>query len=723
MEPLGQDPGGLATFAAALGAEGFSQPAAGSVSAESFGVTLTPQGDFGGGALMADAGVATEIIGFAQKLNLEHEALSFMYGVPSHLRQTIMNNFDPTGTKDGNVLGRLQGYVKVMMRKNGIEMHDLHTPQPRQPVRREPQLVSVHPGDLPEAIAAWVQSLGLGENAAGFLAGLPADMQQSILQNFDATGTKDGNVWGRLLGYVRSLWSRKLSLPPEATATVRALPDELQVKVILSFDAAGSKDGNVTARLMGFCNHLAVRHGLIAGAQPVVSAAPMAPVSLAPISAAPALRSYPASHTAYAQALNVSTVAVQATDAGVSATTGGISMAQFCSNMGLDTNASNFLQHLPVEVQSAIITTFDPSGTKDGNIWGRLFAFARRLWAQHVGLDRGTIDQIKACSEEEQIRTIVDWTMKQGGGVSYALQPQPQPQPVLQTLPPAQHTYQPATHFGLQHQPNAVAAEALPLGASRWDQVQVTDPTLVDFVRLWGLDGRATGFLQSLPEHVRQQVMRSFDGSASKDGNVWGRLFGYIRQTWANSLGLDQEAMRFVKELPEEAQMICLTDFDPSGTKDGNVVGRLQGFARKALKQSGFQAPPPTAASVAGSFGAPAGGHGVFAHPAPLTAAPVAAAIPTQVSGAVMRGEVDIQGFIERCGLDHNSYAWLASLPEDIVTTVVTEFDPTGTKDGNVLGRLQGYVRLLNARAQRKRMSEDPTGALSSKRPRYGGVY
>merc|ERR1712061_490314 len=103
------------------------------------------------------------------------------------------------------------------------------------------------------------------------------------------------------------------------------------------------------------------------------------------------------------------------------------------------------------------------------------------------------------------------------------------------------------------------------------------------------------------------------------------------------------------------------------------------------------------------------------------SAAPVAAAVPTQVSGVVMRGEVDLQGFIDRCGLDHSSYAWLASLPEDIVTTVVTEFDPTGTKDGNVLGRLQGYVRLLNARAQRKRMSEDPAGGGGSlaKRPRY----
>merc|ERR1719401_2550168 len=100
---------------------------------------------------------------------------------------------------------------------------------------------------------------------------------------------------------------------------------------------------------------------------------------------------------------------------------------------------------------------------------------------------------------------------------------------------------------------------------------------------------------------------------------------------------------------------------------------------------------------------------------------PQAAAIETPVNlhpPPANRAEVDLMSFLQRCNLDEQALPWLQSLPDDIITTVVSEFDPTGTKDGNVIGRLQGYVRLLNARAQRKRTLDDPTGDL--KRGRFG---
>jgi len=58
--------------------------------------------------------------------------------------------------------------------------------------------------------------------------------------------------------------------------------------------------------------------------------------------------------------------------------------------------------------------------------------------------------------------------------------------------------------------------------------------------------------------------------------------------------------------------------------------------------------------------------------------------------------------FLERCGLDVSAAPVLEALPPDILTTVIHEFDPSGTKDGNVLGRLQGYIRFLTVRRQKR---------------------
>merc|ERR1740129_954143 len=86
-------------------------------------------------------------------------------------------------------------------------------------------------------------------------------------------------------------------------------------------------------------------------------------------------------------------------------------------------------------------------------------------------------------------------------------------------------------------------------------------PAIERFAQLWGLDARAVQFLHGLQDVVRDHVLASFDGSATKDGNVFGRLLGFARHTWARSLGLDQTSVAFVKSLPEDAQIICLTSF------------------------------------------------------------------------------------------------------------------------------------------------------------------
>lgn len=501
-------------------------------------------------------------------------------------------------------------------------------------------------GVASDVVWRFVEQLGLAESTVEFLGRLPEDLQNNVIRGFNPSGTKDGNVWGRLLGYARSLWSRRLGLTEPASTFVRGLPEEVQVAVILDFDATGSKDGNVSARLVQFANYLIAR-----------STPSRAPVGAPP--AQPQSVVQPVTSCMHPQA--PVTDPLQPAQGSV--------IGEFAQALGLDASATVFLQALPEEVQSTVITTFDPSGTKDGNIWCRLLAFVRRVCVRYAGVDKASFEHLKTLTEDEQKRLMVEWTVQH---VSYKPTP---------SVP-----------------------------QSQWDVGQETvsgDSAIERFSHVWGLDGRAVHFLQALPEPVRDHVIAGFDGSGTKDGNVWGRLLGFARHTWARSLGLDQASVAFIKTLPEEAQMICLTDFDPSGTKDGNIAGRLQGFAKKALAQASARV--PTGASNAN----------YVVNATSYSDVGVARA-PVPMLKASLSSDPLVMGFLERCGLDMSTVSYLESLPEDVLARVLSDFDPSGTKDGNVLGRLQGYVRFLNAR--RKRTDED-LGGPQAKRQRFAGVY
>merc|ERR1712087_226854 len=73
--------------------------------------------------------------------------------------------------------------------------------------------------------------------------------------------------------------------------------------------------------------------------------------------------------------------------------------------------------------------------------------------------------------------------------------------------------------------------------------------------------------------------------------------------------------------------------------------------------------------------------------------------------------ESDIAAFLARCDLDETAWTLLEEQSDAVLEKVMTEFDPSGTKDGNVLGRLEGFVRSLSAREARG-------GLPPAKRPR-----
>ncbi|CAE8665993.1 unnamed protein product, partial [Polarella glacialis] len=555
---------------------------------------------------------------FAEQLGINPDALSFLWDVPSEIRLSIFANFNPSGTKDGNVHGRLQGYVRTVMKRNGLqppEHVESAAPRPRREHWQDHAPPIASQGADAGSVWAFAEQLGLPDHAAEFLGALPEDVAQSVCRGFDPSGTKDGNVWGRLLGYIRSLWQRRLQLTEEAASFIRSLPEKIQMRVMVEFDASGSKDGNVSARLVGFANHLANRNGLAA-----------VPVVVAP-------RARPQLAGGHAN--------VDASEA----------VADFATTLGLDQGAYDFMQLLPDDVKMNVVSSFDPSGTKDGNIWGRLFSFIRTIFSRHAGWDRSHVDQLKRLPEEQQQDAMLAWMTR------HARQAQtPVPSYVQPVRHPEPRTYSSSGGYGGRGGGGA-------------------DSTLTNFVRQWGLDERVAGFLQALPAHLRDNVLRSFDGSATQDGNVWGRLLGFVRSNWGRSLGIDQASMAYIKSMPEDAQMVLMTEFDPSGTKDGNIVGRLMGFAKKAMAmaQAGASAYPAAASSQGGSC-------------------------PNGDGEQSLESEPAVMDFIQRCGLDTSALEILEPLPADVLATVIANFNPSGTKDGNVSGRLHGYVRVVLAR-------------------------
>merc|ERR1712050_583746 len=131
--------------------------------------------------------------------------------------------------------------------------------------------------------------------------------------------------------------------------------------------------------------------------------------------------------------------------------------------------------------------------------------------------------------------------------------------------------------------------------------------------------------------------------------------------------------------------------------------GRLQGYVRHAQRGSGQ---PNGAPKRTMSAAPPPVSYGVQRAPAPVVSS---SKVPLQQLEG--NRDVDIAAFLARCDLDESAWSLLEEQSEAELEKVMTEFDPSGTKDGNVFGRLEGFVRSLSAREARG-------GLPPAKRPR-----
>merc|ERR1712012_25035 len=85
-----------------------------------------------------------------------------------------------------------------------------------------------------------------------------------------------------------------------------------------------------------------------------------------------------------------------------------------------------------------------------------------------------------------------------------------------------------------------------------------------------------------MPESVQSIVLTSFKASGTKDGNVWGRLFGFVRSVWSQRVGLDNQAFGTLRSLPEESQMTIMMCHNGEQESASYVASQIQSFAAEA---------------------------------------------------------------------------------------------------------------------------------------------
>jgi len=650
-----------------------------------------------------------ESFNFAQSLGLDADATAWVQGLPVDVREKVVRCFDPSGTKDGNVFGRLQGFAKGIMQPGQRSQADSIPTYTQRTwsdadyapaaFDRQAKTFNMASGSSHIAPSEYIASMGLDERTAALLAELPAQVTEVVVNEFNAQGTKDGNVFGRLLGFVRGVWAKQLQLDRPTThcvsAYLRELPEEVQATVLAQFDANSSKDGRIMARLESFTN------GILAKQTKSFASADRSGRAYEHFYRGPAngfgsgdnwwQQGHEGGHGMYAAVPQSQGRAGNPSP-----------FDDFACQLALDETAVQFLRTLTEDILATVIQEFRPGGSKDGNVWGRLFGFVRSVWAQRLYLDNETISYMRGLPEEAQVVVIskFDPSTTKDGNVAARLR-----------------------SFA-----NSLASTPTQGGRSqsRWQSGGVDclggfnpphntwcppesqkEVTIEEFVRRWGLTTNQTVWLKSLPEEVGSTVVSSFTSKGTKDGNVWGRLFGFVRSVWFQRQGIDVSTAAHIKSLTEDAQMVIMANLDLSQSSDP-----MEEIQRVLVESPWISQIDDTNAvdsqSQADANAALAKSDSTF------ETWDVSRQRGDRTDQSQQSVELAVVSFVEQHGFDPESAIdFLLCLATDVRDAVLRDFNPGPSKDGNLMARLEGFARSVQARGGRPRHnSVDP--AVSS---------
>mmetsp|Transcript_89333 Transcript_89333/g.251498 ORF Transcript_89333/g.251498 Transcript_89333/m.251498 type:complete len:553 (-) Transcript_89333:32-1690(-) len=415
----------------------------------------------------------------------------------------------------------------------------------------------------PHYCDTWCAALGLDNEARICLRTLPEKVRLAVIADFDPRIVQDGNVWGTLFPFVRTVWAKLMEVESEMLETLKAMPYEMQKEVMKdpSFDA--QPEVHTPSLPLGQTSVPAI-----------AMASAMAP-AIAP-TFAPAVASRTPTSMVLQAPQTMSTLGVQqmttadgvtfdpldpyALDdefcATVSRTVTPSSeptsqIKTFCARWGLDANAATFIGALPKKVMDAVLDGFSMNSEKEGNAWGKLMGFARREWGRIIGLDPNTIAYMRTFPEEVQVKAMMkfDTAGTKGGSVNQRLQGCLRKIVAQSDLPPkwgraereASGSQRPAPLVGGGFNDSMSGAKPFSsyragadYGPGSTVVFQNVEPPDIDtFVSGFGLDGnarrRCKQMLQDLPNDLQAAVVSNFNPSGTKDGNALGRLEAYVK--------------------------------------------------------------------------------------------------------------------------------------------------------------------------------------------------
>mmetsp|Transcript_110342 Transcript_110342/g.311241 ORF Transcript_110342/g.311241 Transcript_110342/m.311241 type:complete len:649 (+) Transcript_110342:61-2007(+) len=264
----------------------------------------------------------SEDVHFVERWGLGEEALQLLASLPPNVKDAVIYKFDGTGTKDGNVMGRLKGYVASQLRRAGVSM----LPSPCGG-----GLISA--ADDETQIQAFLKRWNLGENAASLLRNVAPDVLSNVLMNFDGSNTKDGNVYGRLQAYL----GRRIRGPVVSQLGGAKDPMSLFAADPAFLDPNALYDPTFGIDPSAFLDPSLYDPNFLTQA---LSQATQQPLQLAQLGL-------------------VEPLAISAEE-------------MFLQQWGLGEEALSLLESLPVDIRTQVLQGFDGSGTKDGNVLGRL---------------------------------------------------------------------------------------------------------------------------------------------------------------------------------------------------------------------------------------------------------------------------------------------------------------------------------------------------------------
>lgn len=261
---------------------------------------------------------------------------------------------------------------------------------------------------------------------------------------------------------------------------------------------------------------------------------------------------------------------------------------------------------------------------------------------------------------------------------------------------------------------------------------------VTEFASRFGLDSQATEYLSSLPEDIRSTIISEF---APRHGtlDITGKLYAFARsietrqtavgqmtpefEMFAQKWGLDGAAVAWLSGLPPDVASILMEQFDPKEDTH-NVIAKMKGFARSiqarlpgqradgvVMDPEVLEGLPDRIKEFAAHWGIEESAVGLIQSLPPdvqvtvidqfdpkgdvlnVTGKLCAFARSIAAGRSSLIGADDaVETFSAQWGLDDGAKHFLRMLPEDVLATVLQQFDPAaGTKD--IVGKLKMFAR------------------------------